>query len=965
MRNDHVLLMTDVVDSTQLSEQLGDEAAAVLWQAHDHKVRDLLRTWQGQEIDKSDGFLVLFRQVDDAVACALALHRALAGLTTPLQMRAGIHVGTLRTRPNRDDDIRQGAKPFEVDGIAKPLAARIMGLARGGQTLLSASAREALQSQRWQLENQGYWRLKGLPEPVELFEANERGAPVYAPKDSPKAYRVIAADGGWTPLHAAPHSLPADRDQFIGRADAMTALAHRFHDGARLVSVLGAGGIGKTRFVLRFARDWLGDFPGGAWFCDLSSARSLDGIVQAVAGGLSVPLGKLDPVVGLGAVMAGRGTSLVVLDNFEQVVRHAEITLGHWLAAAPKTRFLVTSRVVLGIAGEQVQALEPLPAVDAARLFALRAEAADDTYRPTAADLAAVPTLVELLDRLPLAIELAAARVRVMTPQAMSRRMDQRLQLLGGASGRRDRQATLRATLDWSWDLLSTTEQSLLAQLSVFDGGFRLDDAEAVADLAGDAEAPWVVDVVQQLVEKSLLRRLPVGRFDLLRTVQEYAGERLSALDVSGAAYCRHWRHFATFDDVRATADRCADLGNLVAACCRAAATQPGQAVNALVAAWSVLRLTGPFRTLIDLAAPLTARLDLAPREALRLHGVLISAHRHLGNLAAAERHLAAGLSAADRCPEALEDRCHLLVWQAELDLQRGHLAEADVAMARASDLAEACDSQTLRLLTLSQTGSRRLAQGMLDAALAAYAAALAIACALGNVRWEGGCQGNLGNAHHQLGHLAQARTHYDRAVALAMQVGDRVFEGNARSNLGLLLHEQGDDEAACAALTTAVDVARQIGHQRLEYTARCNLGIVNESLGDAGTALEDYRIAIRQAATAGDPASEGQFGGYLALLLARHGQREEATALFNQALALITPSADPYLLALLKAQRSVACRLHGEVDQAEILGEQANALAHDLGLGPDSEIFRLLNPPPSPTASLRPAPTAPNITAG
>ncbi len=144
MSTDHVLLMTDVVDSTQLSERLGDDAAAALWQAHDQITRSLLRLWRGREIDKSDGFLLLFDSVADALGCALATHQALAALTPPLAARAGIHVGALRLRPNSAADIRQGAKPLEVDGIAKPLAARIMGLARGGQTVLSEAAHAAL-----------------------------------------------------------------------------------------------------------------------------------------------------------------------------------------------------------------------------------------------------------------------------------------------------------------------------------------------------------------------------------------------------------------------------------------------------------------------------------------------------------------------------------------------------------------------------------------------------------------------------------------------------------------------------------------------------------------------------------------------------------------------------------------------------------------------------------------------------
>ena len=943
MSTDHVLLMTDVVDSTQLSERLGDDAAAALWQAHDQITRSLLRLWRGREIDKSDGFLLLFDSVADALGCALATHQALAALTPPLAARAGIHVGALRLRPNSAADIRQGAKPLEVDGIAKPLAARIMGLARGGQTVLSEAAHAALAPGVWQLASHGHWRLKGLPEPLELFGAAEIGAPLLPPEDSAKAYRVILTSGGWAPLRMVPHSLPAERDGFIGRDEPLAVLAQRFHHGARLVSVLGIGGVGKTRLALRFARHWLGDYPGGAWFCDLSSARGLDGLLKATAQGLGLPLGKVDPVARIGEAIAARGACLVILDNFEQVACHAEATVGRWLAAAQEATLLITSREVLGIIGEEAVALAPLGSAEAARLFELRAMAADSGYQPGTADVAAVPALMDLLDRLPLAIELAAARVRVMAPATLLARMDHRFRLLGAQNGRRDRQATLRATLDWSWDLLSLAEQAALAQLSVFENGFALASAEAVIDLSAFASGPWVADTVQHLVEKSLLRRSPDGRFDLLRSVFDYARERLAASGTLAAAERRHWRHFACFDDAKATADRCVELDNLVAACRRAALDEPAQAVNALVAAWSALRLTGPFRAVINLAEPLVARTDLPSQQQLRLHGVLSSALRHLGDMAGADHHLLAGQAAAEHCPEALEDRAQLLVWRSEFEIQRGQLGNAAAALEDAAALAETCGSPQLRLRVLNEAGNLGLAQGQLDVAIIAYAKALSISQALGNLRWEGGCEGNLGVVRHVQGRLPEARAHYQRAVDLAVQVGDRAFEGNSRCNLGLLLHEQGDDTAAREALACAVQVARQIGHPRLECTSRCNLGIVNESLGDIAAALADYQLAIAQAAAIGDARNEGQFLGYRALLLARRNNGIESARDFERAEALITPLADPALHALLYAQRALACRLLGNTVEADQLVERAETSALGLELGPDSEVRRLL----------------------
>lgn len=187
-------------------------------------------------------------------------------------------------------------------------------------------------------------------------------------------------------------------------------LAAQFDSGARLVSLLGIGGIGKTRVALRYARSWLGDSPGGAWFCDLSTACGLDGLVQATALGLGLTPGPTDPLERIGQAIAGCGNCLLIFDNFEQVARHAEASLGHWLAAAPQARLLDTSREVLGIAGEQAFALAPMGLREAVQLFDARALAVDSGYRPDASDKTALPLLMDLLDRLPLAIELAAAR---------------------------------------------------------------------------------------------------------------------------------------------------------------------------------------------------------------------------------------------------------------------------------------------------------------------------------------------------------------------------------------------------------------------------------------------------------------------------------------------------------------------------------------------------------------------------
>src|SRR4051812_45398619 len=177
MSDVRALLLTDVVDSTKLSESLGDAAIAALWAAHDRVARDLLPRHRGREIDKTDGMLLLFDSADEAAAYALAYHRALAALPAPMKARAGLHVGPVILRANSEDDIARGAKPLEVDGLAKPTAARVMALARGGQTLLTADARKALTAPDLRIRSHGHWVLKGVSEPVELFECGDADAP--------------------------------------------------------------------------------------------------------------------------------------------------------------------------------------------------------------------------------------------------------------------------------------------------------------------------------------------------------------------------------------------------------------------------------------------------------------------------------------------------------------------------------------------------------------------------------------------------------------------------------------------------------------------------------------------------------------------------------------------------------------------------------------------------------------------
>ncbi|MFK7927107.1 MAG: protein kinase, partial [Myxococcota bacterium] len=326
-----------------------------------------------------------------------------------------------------------------------------------------------------------------------------------------------------TAVHA---HIPAERSRLLGRAEDLKQLHAVVRSGARLATLTGIGGTGKTRLVIHFAWSVVEDWPGGVWFCDLTEARSLAGLASAVAGALGVVIDNGDPVARITDGLLARGRCLIVLDNFEQVTEHAAATVGRWLDGAPDSAFIITSREVLGVRGERVLPVPPLAPDSAVELFLERARAARPDFKPNESEKGFIEQLVTKMDHLPLAIELAAARVRTLSPERMLQRMDDRFRLLT-TRGRKDRASTLRATLDWSWDLLDTPEKETLAQLSIFEGGFTLDAAEEIVQLS-DPEA-WVLDTVEALVDKSLVRTLPHERFGMLVTVQAYAQEKRQA----------------------------------------------------------------------------------------------------------------------------------------------------------------------------------------------------------------------------------------------------------------------------------------------------------------------------------------------------------------------------------------------------------------------------------------------------
>ncbi|HRP28001.1 MAG TPA: tetratricopeptide repeat protein [Burkholderiaceae bacterium] len=1001
------LVFTDLVDSTLLVQRIGDADAAQMWANHDRAARDLLTRHGGREIDRTDGFFLTFDAVADAAHFAVGYQRATQALG--LAARVGIHHGAVTLRHNQPADVARGAKPVEVEGLAKPFAARVMALAGGGQTLLSAPAQAALTGAGLpdgsELESHGHYRLKGVDEPVELFELGVHGASAFAPPpDAEKAYRVIRDGELWRPVRDVRHNLAAERDAFVGRAAELRALAQRFDAGARLLTVVGPGGSGKTRLVARYGRAWLGDWPGGVVFCDLSEARTPQGIHLAVALALGVPLLDDDAAAQLGHAIAARGRCLVILDNFEQVADHAAATIGNWLDRAAQASFVVTSRERLQLQGEEVFMVEPLALGDEAiELFAARARAQRPGFEIAPGERAAVAEIVRLLDGLPLAIELAAARVRVLSPAQIVARLQNRFALLAGARGAAARQATLKAAIDWSWELLAPWEQAALAQCSVFQGGFTVEAAEQVLDLSAWPDAPLAIDAVQALLDKSLLRQwsaagtvrqdLAEPYFGMYFSIHEYAVARLDAAGPAAtlSAQQRHGRHYALRGSDEALEDLSrhggaariqsllAEFDNLVAACRRAVGRRDAEvALATLRAAWEVLERRGPLALGLELATQVQSLQLPGTAQAARACLIRAVAARRCGRLGEArpliDESLALARAGADRSCEGL-----VLVQLGLLHAGAGESAEARVCFERAIELQHAAGQHRLEAAARGNLANQITNEGGLDAAAGMFAEVIAVLRACGDRRTEARTLCNLGILQHQRGALAEAGAHYETALALQSELGDRIGEGIMFCNLGTLHDDQGRPDAARACYEAALAIHRDCGDRPSEAVTLGNLvshcverGRMDEALafqqltldiereatggrhvgralarlgwlqylqGQLDLAEASLRAAIESYRKTSDPRAEGTTHGELGEVLTRQGRREEARKAFEDGEALLDKVGAHLSLAKLLCHRGHHELSGGDHAAASATLARAQQTAEALGASDTSDL--------------------------
>ena len=517
------LLFTDIEGSTRLLQQVGEYYTDLL-----EECRQLLRAsfqqWNGNVVDtQGDAFFVAFARATDAVSAAVAAQHALASHLWPegvvVRVRMGIHTG----------EPMLSAENYI--GLDVHHAARIMSAGHGGQVLLSQTTRELVEhglSDDVSLRDLGAHRLKDLQHPSHLFQLVIGGLPADFPP--------------LKTLDTHPNNLPVQLTSLIGREQEIATVQRLLsREDVRLLTLTGPGGTGKTRLGLQVAAELSDRLADGVFFVNLAPISDPALVVPTIAQTLEVKETGNQSLLDLLKVSLRDKHLLLLLDNFEQVISAAS-QVTNLLAACPKLKIVVTSRAVLHVRGEQEYAVPPLALPDPKRLpdlvalaqyeavalFIQRAQAVKPEFQVTNANAPAVAEICTRLDGLPLAIELAAARSKVLPPQALLARLRQRLAVL--TSEARDvpaRQQTLRSTIEWSYQLLDAEEQRLFRQLCIFVGGCTLQAAEAVCVTPGDGDTTRsVLDGVSSLIDKSLLRQSEQEgeepRLVMLETIREY-----------------------------------------------------------------------------------------------------------------------------------------------------------------------------------------------------------------------------------------------------------------------------------------------------------------------------------------------------------------------------------------------------------------------------------------------------------
>jgi predicted ATPase/class 3 adenylate cyclase len=782
-------LFTDVEASTRLLAEHGDRYAELL-DEHRRLLRAAFTANEGVEVDtQGDAFFVAFARASDALAAAERAQRALA--RTPVSVRMGLHTGEPQLTG-------EGYVGMDVHR-----AARIAAAGHGGQVLVSEQTARLLDGAA--LRDLGVHRLKDVGD-ARIFQLGG--------DDFPPLRTLYQTN------------LPVPAHPLVGRKKELVDVVRMLAvERARVVTLTGPGGIGKTRFSLAAASEVTEAFADGVWFVDLSPVREGALVIPAVASALGAEAAL--------PIHIGHRELLIVLDNLEQVVAAAP-ELAALIGACPGLQLLATSREPLHIAPEREYALRPLPESPAVELFRQRARAAVANGE---VDYEVAAAICERLDRLPLAIELAAARVKVLDPPALLERLDRSLPLL--ASRSRDlpeRQRTLHSTIAWSYDLLTPEERRLFRRLAVFAGGWTLAAAEAVCDAD--------LDLLESLVDKSLLRR-SCGRFVMLETIREYAVEQLDGSDEAEAIRRRHAEFFLEL------------------------ALSAGLAVEVEVEQRHDLVLADQdnMRTAIDWAFAAGDRL-LAVEIAVALENFWVSS-----SPAEADRRFGE-LLAGGEIPDVLRGRA-LRVWGSAVG-GTGDTARARELLEASKATFEALGDEFGRALVLPRLTSMELMLGNLDRAEAMTNEALTVFRARGFRKGEVPQLGLLGEIACRRGDLDRGLSMLLESAAAAEEIGFRWWHAGGLISAAEHAAQAGRNDDAERWAREALPVLHTIGFRAAAVMAVGLLATLAAERGEGERAGTLWGVVEAEVARTPMVAWEQDRAAYEAAVLALGGEAFE-----------------------------------------------------------------------------------------